>query len=88
MNLPAQLFSDDLLWLTNLIFIILLGVAIRFAPWRKLWRNPAQTNALIGLSLGAFAFWQLSAGIRPGLNHHLLGATLFVLIFGWRIAFS
>lgn len=88
MNLPAQLLPSDLLWLGNFIFAALLGRAIWFAPWRGLWRNAAQTNALVALSLGTFAFWQLSAGIRPGLNHHLLGATLFVLLFGWRIAFS
>jgi uncharacterized membrane protein len=87
-NLPAQLFPTELLWLTNFIFAALLGRAIWFAPWRSLSRNAIQTNALVALSLGAFLFWQLSAGIRPGLNHHLLGATLFVLMFGWHIAFS
>jgi uncharacterized membrane protein len=53
-----------------------------------LWNNGLRTNALIGLLLGIFAFWQLSAGIRPGFNFHLLGATLFVLMFGWRIALT
>ncbi len=86
MNLPAQLFPVELLWLANLGFFILLGRAIWFAPWRGLLGNGARVNALVGLSLGLFLFWQLNAGVRPGFNHHVLGATLFMLMFGWRIA--
>ena len=86
MNLPAQLFPVELLWLANVGFFILLGRAIWFAPWRSLLDNGARVNALVGLSLGLFLFWQLNAGVRPGFNHHVLGATLFVLMFGWRIA--
>lgn len=88
MNLPAQFFSGDLLWLTNLVFAILLGRAIWDAPWKKVLANEIRTNALVGLSLGLFLFWQLNAGFRPGYNHHILGATLFVLMFGWNVAFS
>ncbi len=86
MNLPAQLFPVELLWLANLGFFILLGRAIWFAPWRGLLNNGARVNALVGLSLGLLLFWQLNAGVRPGFNHHVLGATLFMLMFGWRIA--
>jgi uncharacterized membrane protein len=87
-NLPAQFFSGDLLWLTNAIFAVLFGRALWFAPWKAIITNEVRTNALVGLSLGAFLFWQLNAGFRPGYNYHLIGATLFVLMFGWQIAFS
>jgi len=87
-NLPPQFFSSDLLWLTNLVFAILLGRAIWFAPWKKVLNNEIRTNALVGLTLGVFMFWQLNAGFRPGYNHHILGATLFVLMFGWQVAFT
>jgi uncharacterized membrane protein len=87
-NLPAQFFSVDLLWLANLVFAILLGRAIWFAPWKKVLGNEIRTNALVGLTLGVFMFWQLNAGFRPGYNHHLIGATLFVLMFGWNVAFA
>ncbi|HEY0665435.1 MAG TPA: energy-coupling factor ABC transporter permease [Gallionella sp.] len=86
MNLPASLFGNELLWLANLLFAALLVRALRLAPWRDLLRNHIRFNALVGLLLGITAFWQLSAGIRPGFNFHLLGATLFVLMFGWQIA--
>jgi uncharacterized membrane protein len=43
-------------------------------------------NALVGLIFGTFMLWQLNAGIRLGFNFHILGSTLFVLMFGWQIA--
>jgi uncharacterized membrane protein len=86
MNLPASLFGNELLWLGNLLFIALLVRALRLAQWRDLLRNNIRFNALVGLLLGITAFWQLSAGIRPGFNFHLVGATLFVLMFGWQVA--
>jgi len=86
MNLPASLFSNDFLWLANILFLALFIRAAKHAQWRKLLNNGIRFNALIGLILGISLFWQLNAGIRPGFNFHLLGATLFVLMFGWRIA--
>lgn len=86
MNLPAQLFSADWLWLGNLLFAVLLIRAIRSASWRELLANAARVNALVALSLGTFVLWQLNAGFRPGFNHHILGATLFMLMFGWEVA--
>jgi uncharacterized membrane protein len=86
MNLPPQLFPNDWLWLGNLMFAFLFGRALWQADWRDLLRNGTRTNALVALSIGAFILWQLNAGFRPGLNHHILGTTLFVLMFGWEIA--
>jgi uncharacterized membrane protein len=43
-------------------------------------------NALVALLFGTFLMWQFNAGIRPGFNFHILGSTLFVLMFGWQIA--
>ncbi|MBI5430035.1 MAG: energy-coupling factor ABC transporter permease [Nitrosomonadales bacterium] len=86
MNLPAALFESDVLWLGNLIFIVVLVRALKFAQWRELLANNIRFNALVGLLLGITLFWQLNAGIRPGFNFHLVGATLFVLMFGWPVA--
>jgi uncharacterized membrane protein len=66
----------------------LLVRAIWSARWRDLLANAARTNALVALSLGAFVLWQLNAGFRPGFNHHIIGATLFVLMFGWQVALA
>lgn len=85
MNIPAQFFSRDWLALANILFGWLVFSAVRGADWKKTLVSFAHTNALVLLTLGAFAFWQLNAGVRPGHNFHVLGATLFTLIFGWRI---
>lgn len=87
MNLPAHFFTHDLLWLTNIVFTALLLRTIWFAPWKKILGTQIRTHALVGLSLGIFLFWQLNAGFRPGYNHHIIGATLLVLMFGWQVAF-
>ncbi len=86
MNLPAQLFSSDWLWLTDFVYGYFLIRAARSAPWGALLKNGIMVNALVGLTFGAFMLWQLNAGIRPGFNFHILGSTLFMLMFGWQIA--
>jgi uncharacterized membrane protein len=85
-NLPAQLLTGEWLWLANFIFALFLYSAARSAPWRTLLDNAIMVNALVGLVFGAFIFWQFNAGIRPGFNFHILGSTLFMLMFGWQIA--
>jgi uncharacterized membrane protein len=85
MNLPASLFDSDWLWLCNLSYLVVLIRAFRFACWRELFANPIRTNALIGLLFCTPVFWQLNAGIHPGFNFHLIGSTLFLLMFGWPI---
>ena len=86
MNLPAALIGNDWLWLANLGFVYFVYRALRAAPWRKVLANRQMVNALVGLTFGAFILWQFNAGIRPGFNFHILGATLFVLLFGWQVA--
>ncbi|MDD2701181.1 MAG: energy-coupling factor ABC transporter permease [Sideroxydans sp.] len=86
MNLPATLFTSDWLWLFDLLFAAFIYRALKHADWRQLLDNQSMTNALVGLVIGAFVFWQFNAGIRPGVNFHILGATLFVLMFGWPVA--
>jgi len=86
MNLPAQLFDSDWLWLTNFIYAAFLYRAVRYAPWRTLLKNGVMVNALVGLLFGAFMLWQFNASIHPEINFHVLGCTLFMLMFGWHIA--
>ena len=86
MNLPASLFDNELLWLCNLMFFILLIRAMKFAGWREMFANNMRTNALIGLLFCTPVFWILNAGIHPGFSFHLIGTTIFLLMFGWPIA--
>ena len=86
MSYYSQIFSTELLWLGNLAFAYVLFRAALTAPWRTLWLNNEQFNALVGLSLGVTGLWLLPVGLREGLTLHLLGASLYVLMFDWQIA--
>ncbi len=85
MNLSDGLFPPSLYWLAHLLALAALGWALWHAPW---WRLKSNENR--GILFAACVFllliWNLNAGIRPGLNYHLLGATLFTLMFGPHIA--
>ena len=86
MDYYAQILGSDWLSLSNYVFAFVLARAAWTAPWRALWRNNEQFNALIGLTLWVGALWLLPVGVHAGLKLHPLGATLFFLMFGWQIA--
>lgn len=56
------------------------------APWRRL-KNSEQLNVWLGMIVFLTVTWSLKAGIKPGLDLHLLGATVFTLCFGPHLAF-
>lgn len=86
MDYYAQILGSDWLRLSNYVFALVLVRAAWTAPWRALWRNNEQFNALIGLTLWLGVLWLLPVGVRAGLKLHPLGATLCMLMFGWQIA--
>lgn len=85
MNLSYGLLPDPLLWVAHAIFALLLGQAVYRAPWRRL-RETRQLNVFLGCTVFLLLIWSLKAGIEPGLDFHLLGGTLLVLMFGWELA--
>lgn len=80
MNIPDSLILVNYAW-PWLVMAAVLGWAIWAAPWRVL-RMPNILNLLLAACVLVLAFWQIKAGIRPGLNLHILGATLLTLLFG------
>lgn len=85
MNLPADLLSEPVYWLAHLLYLLLMLWAAYTAPWYKL-RQRENLNILLAASVLLLLIWNLKAGIQPGLNFHLLGATLLMLMFGWQFA--
>jgi uncharacterized membrane protein len=85
MNLPDHLFSGPWLWLGNLLFAAVLGVALWRAPWYHL-RDNESTHVWLAMCVGILGLWHLKAGILPGLTLHQLGTTLLCLMFGWQFA--
>lgn len=68
------------------IWLPLFARSVFVAPWGRL-RDSEQMNVWLGMIVLLTLFWSLKAGVRPGLNFHLLGATLFTLCFGPHLAF-
>ncbi len=85
MNLPASLFSTS--WHLVMLALsagILLRVARR-APWARL-QDGSQLNLLLGFAIGLMLVWSLKAGVKPGLNLHMLGAMAAALSLGPQLA--
>lgn len=85
MNFPDGLFPPDILWPFNLLAAWLVWDCVRKAPWKRLAKSSMQ-NLWATCIIVLMMFWSIKAGIRPGLNFHLLGATLLTLMFGMRLA--
>lgn len=80
MNFPDTLFPPLLLWIADGLSLILLFFALRKAPWSRL-KNEDLLNVCLGAIVTLMLVWSIKAGIKPGLNFHLLGSTLLTLMF-------
>lgn len=85
MNFPDNLLPQALLWAGDAAALLLLAGALLTAPWRRLARIDL-LNVWLGMCVGLMLIWGIKTGIKPGLNFHLLGATLMTLMFGSRLA--
>lgn len=86
MNFPDTLLPPAWYGLGWLLFVPCLVLAARRAPWRRLVADSVALNAWLGTVVCLALLWQITAGIQPGLNFHFLGATLFTLMVGQRLA--
>ncbi len=85
MNLPYTLLPPWLHWAATALFVLLFAQAVRNAPWRR-FRDKELMHVLLGSCVLLLLIWSLKAGIKPGLTFHLLGGTLFMLMYGWEVA--
>jgi len=85
MNFPDHLLPAALLWSSNVLALLLFALATWMAPWKRL-IHKGLLNVWLGACVGLMLVWSIKTGIRPGLNFHLLGATLLTLMFGARLA--
>lgn len=81
MNFPDGLLPSSWQWFAHLLFFGVLAWSVRSAPWRRL-RDNEQLHLFLGLCVALMLVWSIKTGIKPGLNFHLLGATVFALMFG------
>lgn len=86
MNLPDTLLGEGWYWAAWLAWLPLFAHSIWWAPWLRL-RDSTLLNLWLGMTVLLVLIWSMKAGVRPGLSMHLLGATIFTLSFGPRLAF-
>lgn len=84
MNLPDLLLPSNLLWAANALTALALIHCARKATWRSL-AEPL-LHVFLGACVTLGVLWSIKAGIRPGLNFHVLGATVLTLMFGPYLA--
>ena len=85
MNLPAELFPESWHWLAGFITLATVFLLLRGTDWRALGEGP-QLNLTFALAVALALIWSLKAGVKPGLNLHLLGAMAATLALGPRLA--
>jgi uncharacterized membrane protein len=87
MNFPDFLLPSTLLWVANGLALIVIASAALQAPWRRLQR-PDYLNVCMAVAVGLMLAWSVKAGVKPGLDFHLLGGTLLTLMFGPWLALA
>lgn len=85
MDITADLIRTPWLWLANLLYGVILLLALRRAPWRWL-RNTADLNIWLAVCLTLVLVWSMRASLELGVHLHFLGAMLLTLMFGWYFA--
>lgn len=85
MTLDPSLFTPFGIWLALALYVVALAIALRYAPWRRLYRARL-THVFFGATVALLFLWHLDAQVQPGLNYHLLGLTAVTLVFGWSLA--
>lgn len=80
MNLLSAHIPTLWLWLFWLGALGLALLLARRAAWPML-LNRANLNIFLGATVAVLGLWLIKAGIKPGLNFHLLGATALTLMF-------
>ncbi len=85
MVMTVALVPSTWLWIGYVLYACLLVAAVSQAPWSTL-KDNERMHVYLGTCVGLMVIWTVKAGISPGLSFHYLGATLFTLMFGWRLA--
>ena len=86
MNLPDTLLGDEWYWAAWAVWLLFFAHSLWRAPWARL-KDSEHLNVWLGMVVLLTLLWSLKAGVKPGLGFHLLGAMVFTLSFGPRLAF-
>ncbi len=85
MEINGALFSETFFWVFGIVYLPVLYLALRHAPWHRL-RDSEQLHVYLGAVVCLVLLWHVRATVNPGLSFHLLGVTVVTLMFGWSLA--
>lgn len=85
MNFPDDLFPTAWSLEAWLPVLVAWALSARRVPWRRL-ADSVQLHVFAGTVVVLVLLWSMQAGVQPGLNFHLVGATVMVLAFGPELA--
>ena len=88
MNFPDGLLPETWVIAAHFLLAPILVGLIRMAPLAQLRQRPDFLGVFLLFLAGVVFLWTARAGLpqNPGLNLHLLGATVLTLAFGWPLA--
>jgi uncharacterized membrane protein len=85
MNIHDSLLPSDVLWFAYFVWLLVLLQALRAAPWKLFLASAKLQHVFLGASVALVLMWTFEVGVRPALGFHLLGATVYTLMFGWSL---
>jgi len=85
MNLSTELFPPAWHVVALVLSMAVLGWCWRTAPWADI-RQGRRIHVLLGVAVLLMPLWTMKAGIKPGLDLHILGAMAATLTLGPQLA--
>lgn len=86
MGMTENLLTGGQMFVTGVLFLVILMAAARQANWQALRRDNVLQHTFFGAAVTLGFLWQMRAGISPGLSIHIFGMTALTLILGWSLA--
>lgn len=78
--------DSPLFWLSTLLGLPLLLVAIRHAPWQQLLVSQTRQHIMFAAVLALAFLWLLQVDVRGTIAIHPLLMTVTTMVFGWSFA--
>jgi len=85
MEFSGELFPSSWLWVSAVLYAVLLTRAVRWADWKRL-ADQGQLNVFLGAVVCVLMLWTLRTEVQPGFYWHLSGMVALTLMFGWSLA--
>ncbi|KZZ42421.1 hypothetical protein A3759_14400 [Thalassolituus sp. HI0120] len=76
----------SLLLTTAVVSLLVMAFAARAVSWGALKEYRGTQHFFWGSVVVLAVFWQMRAGILPGMHFHILGYTSIMLLMGWPLA--